>query len=92
MFFYWSFMKWQYLYGAMCQHIVMWSNGMLVGTHLMETSKCISHQVTQFFVGKTCATLSFYVVDYETVWKSKLWHFFFNLKFYSNETNKGIIL
>jgi hypothetical protein len=56
----------------------------------METSKCFSQQVTQLFVDEICATFYFYLVNYEIVWKSQLWHFLFICNL--SEANKGIIL
>jgi hypothetical protein len=56
---------------------------------LMEASKCLSHQVTQLFVGKVLCNILLYFVNYESIWKSQLWHFFFCFDFCSNETNKG---
>jgi hypothetical protein len=42
----------------------------------MVASKCLSHQVTQLFVGKICATFCFILLTTKQFGKSQLWHIF----------------
>jgi hypothetical protein len=58
---------------------------------IMEASKCLSHQVTQLFVGKVCATFSFILLTMKQFGNPNFGIFFKNT-FCSNEANKGITL
>jgi hypothetical protein len=57
----------------------------------MEASKCLSHQVTQLFVGEACATFSFILLTMKQFGNPNF-GIFKNFSFCSNEENKGIIL